>query len=308
MSTVEAQFVLTQALAKTSANSLDPNFNSTDAMMLDSPNDIKQEFLVACALHRIIEEQAVEIILGDRPLTAMAKRRYTQADLVTECSLNSDRLERLISEIEELDGNSGAIVGAVVEMLQQMCQDRDTYSLYSMCKNMITTPTTIDLLLLYAKPVAILEPLCIVLDNWPWDDDQGEYEPVYKEFGYTLLLVITIYFRHNLSFRDLGNIASTSFVPTFIRQCHKDFTPDELMRSGGDRQAKLVGWIKALYEGDGITDEVMQSSKPQEYYSLVPTLIAQTVEACDRGILDTDTLRGGLECKSPESWRLRNSC
>ncbi|KAF3934738.1 hypothetical protein ABW20_dc0107052 [Dactylellina cionopaga] len=294
MPVIQAQYVLTQALSKSGSNplSLDPTL---DTMMLDLPNDIKQEFLFACALHRIIEESSVEVILGDVPLQTMAKRRYTQEDLVTECMIDPDRLERLISEIEELDGNSGAIVGTVVEMLRLMCERGDTMGLYSLCKNLISRPQTIDLLLLYAQPVSILEPLCIVLENWRYDEDQGEYEPVYKEFGHILLLILTLYYRHNLSFSHFGpSILPTSFVPMFIKSCHKDIAIDDLTRMG-DRHAQLGGWIKALYDGEGITDEVMQSCRPQEYYSLVPTLMAQTVEACERGVLDTETLRGGLD-------------
>ncbi|EPS42301.1 hypothetical protein H072_3723 [Dactylellina haptotyla CBS 200.50] len=291
---IQAQYVISQALQKSGSNplSLDPTL---DTMMLDLPNDIKQEFLFACALHMIIEEASVEEILGDVPLQTMAKQRYTQEDLVTECMMDQDRLERLINEIEELDGNSGAIVGAVVEMLQLMCDQKDTMGLYSLCKNLISRPETIDLLFLYARPVSILEPLCMVLENWRYDDDQGEYEPVYKEFGHILLLILTLYHRHTLSFSHLGpSISATSFVPMFIQSCHKDIAIDDLSRMG-ERHAQLGGWIKALYEGDGITDEVMQSCRPQEYYSLVPTLIAQTVEACERGVLDTETLKGGLD-------------
>ncbi|KAK6358916.1 mediator complex subunit, variant 2 [Orbilia brochopaga] len=300
MPVMQAQYVLTQAISAKNAGggagnplSLESTFGSADSMMLDLPNELKQEFLFACALHRIIEEASVEVILGDVPLQTMAKMRYTQEELVTECIMDSDRLERLISEIEELDGNSGAIVGAVVEMLRMMCEQRDTMGLYTLCRNLISKPKTIDLLLLYAQPVAILEPLCVVLENWRYEDDQGEYEPVYREFGNILLLVMTVFYRHNLNFSHLGAIPPTSFVPMFIKQCHKDISVDDLARMG-DRHAQLGGWIKALYEGEGVTDEVMQSSRPQEYYSLVPTLIAQTVEACDRGILDTETLKGGL--------------
>ncbi|KAF3931824.1 hypothetical protein ABW19_dt0201415 [Dactylella cylindrospora] len=301
MPIIQAQFVLTQALSKSGTNplSLDPTF-SADSMLLDPSNDIKQEFLFACALHRIIEESSVEVILGDVPLQTMAKKRYTQDELVNECMVDTERLEILISEIEELDGNSGAIVGAVVEFFRLMCEQRDTMGLYSLCKNLISRPKTIDLLLLHSRPVAILEPLCIVLENWRYDDDQDEYEPVYKEFGYILLLVMTIYYRHNLNFSHLGNIPPTNFVPMFIKQCHKDVAIDDLSKMG-DRHNQLGRWIKALFEaeGEGITNEVMQTSKPQEYFTLIPTLTAQTVEACDRGILDNDTLRGGLDCMSP---------
>ncbi|KAF3148583.1 mediator complex subunit [Orbilia oligospora] len=293
MPVIQAQYVVTQALAKSGSNplSLDPSLDT----MLDLSNDIKQEFLFACALHQIIEESSVEVILGDVPLQTMAKRRYTQGELVAECMSDGDRVERLISEIEELDGNSGAIVGAVVEMLRIMCEQRATMGLYTLCKNLISRPKTIDLLLLYSSPATILEPLCIVLENWRYDDDQGEYEPVYKEFGYILLLILTIYYRHDLCFSNLGpSITSTSFVPMFIKQCWKDISVEDLGRMG-DRHAQLGGWIKALYEGEGMTDEVMQSCKPQEYYSLVPTLMAQTVEAYERGVLDMRVLKEGLD-------------
>ncbi|KAF3156480.1 mediator complex subunit [Orbilia oligospora] len=293
MPVIQAQYVVTQALAKSGSNplSLDPSLDT----MLDLSNDIKQEFLFACALHQIIEESSVEVILGDVPLQTMAKRRYTQGELVAECMSDGDRVERLISEIEELDGNSGAIVGAVVEMLRIMCEQRATMGLYTLCKNLISRPKTIDLLLLYSSPATILEPLCIVLENWRYDDDQGEYEPVYKEFGYILLLILTIYYRHDLCFSNLGpSITSTSFVPMFIKQCWKDISVEDLGRMG-DRHAQLGGWIKALYEGEGMTDEVMQSCRPQEYYSLVPTLMAQTVEAYERGVLDMRVLKEGLD-------------
>ena len=124
----------------------------------------------------------------------------------------------------------------------------------------------------------------------------GEYQPVYEEFGYILLLVLCIIYRFNLSVRDLGNTSDDRFVPQMLKRCGKEYSLEDL-KNADDKHAQLGGWIKALYDGEGISDELMQSCRPQDFFLLVPTLFYQSVEACDRNILDMDTLKGGLECK-----------
>ena len=116
---LSSQYVISQALLKSDSTvlSLDPSMGSASAdMILDLPNDVKQEFLFACALHGIIEETAIEGILGEVPLQTMARRRYTQEELVSECIVDPERAERLVGEIDDMEGNSGAVVLALVEV------------------------------------------------------------------------------------------------------------------------------------------------------------------------------------------------
>lgn len=49
--------------------------------------------------------------------TLPAGGRYSREDLVSQCSMNPERLEELVGELEGLDGNAGAIAGAVVEVM-----------------------------------------------------------------------------------------------------------------------------------------------------------------------------------------------
>lgn len=62
------------------------------------------------------------------------------------------------------------------------------------------------------------------------------------------------------------------------------------------------GWISSLYETDGIIDDMMSSCSPQDFYLLVPTLFSQSLLACEKGVLDFNTLRGGLECRWQKSY------
>ena len=53
---------------------------------------------------------------------------------------------------------------------------------------------------------------CTLLDSWRWDEDQGENQPVYDEFGSVLLLVLAFKYRYDLSPSDLGISNNDSFV------------------------------------------------------------------------------------------------
>ncbi len=80
-------------------------------------SDVRQEFLFACALHDLIAEESIGHLLGETPMqTLPAGGRYSKEDLVNQCTVNPERVEELVGELERLEGNSGAIAGAVVEV------------------------------------------------------------------------------------------------------------------------------------------------------------------------------------------------
>lgn len=113
----------------------------------------------------------------------------------------------------------------------------------------------------------------------------GEYQPVYDEFASIFLVVLAFVYRFGLSHAELG-IGRDSFVAKFIVE---GSTPIEPLT---EEQGKhLERWAKGLFISDGITDEVMSSCRPQQFYLLVPTLFQQTVLAD----VDLATVKNGLE-------------
>jgi mediator of RNA polymerase II transcription subunit 5 len=149
-------------------------------------------------------------------------------------------------------------------------------------------------MLLFDKPTSILQPICDLLDNWRYDEDQGEYQPVYEEFGSILLLVLSFTYRYNLSSVDLGIRAQDSFVVKLLSQGHLSRAMDEL---SDQEQKHLDGWIRGLFDNEsgGLGDELMSSCPPQDFYLLVPTLFHHIVLACSTKNLSDEGLRGGLE-------------
>lgn len=121
----------------------------------------------------------------------------------------------------------------------------------------------------------------------------GEFQPVYDEFGSILLFILTVQKRYDLSPYDLGIADGESFI---IRLIERGWVSKSAETMSELESQHFSGWISSLYETDGIIDDMMSSCSPQDFYLLVPTLFSQSHLACERGVLDFNTLRGGLEC------------
>ena len=83
----------------------------------DIVSEARQDFLFSCALHHLIPEGSIEVLLGDVPMQSLpASGRYMKIDLVTQCTTNPTKIEELIGELENMDGNAGEIAGALFEV------------------------------------------------------------------------------------------------------------------------------------------------------------------------------------------------
>lgn len=89
------------------------------------------------------------------------------------------------------------------------------------------------------------------------------------------------------------NINNGSFVAQLLERGHVSLMPNELSE---DQSKHLSGWLRGLFDSEGMSDETMASCRPQEFYLLVPTLFSQTVQACSADVLGLDTVKNGLEC------------
>jgi len=114
---------------------------------------------------------------------------------------------------------------------------------------------------------------------------------VYDEFASVFLLVLAFVSRFDLSPSELG-LSKDSFVSKFLSEGHNSIPLEQLTE---DQSKNLESWTKGLFDPDGITDEVMSTCRPQQFYLLVPTLFSQTVFACSAEVLPIDTVKVGLE-------------
>ena len=60
-------------------------------------------------------------------------------------------------------------------------------SLKSVCIMLARKPSSLDIVLLFTSITNILQPLCQLLDNWRYEDDQGQLFFAFK-FCYTYVV------------------------------------------------------------------------------------------------------------------------
>ncbi|KAL8711658.1 MAG: hypothetical protein Q9220_004068 [cf. Caloplaca sp. 1 TL-2023] len=258
-------------------------------------SEARQEFLFACALHQLIPEGNIESLLGDVPMQSLpASGRYVKDGLVAQCTTNSARIEEIVGELEKMEGNAGEIVGALVEIITTLCSNNDTLTLKSVCNCLVRRAATLDIIALFYPPQTLLQPICQLLNDWQEQEDQVENQPVYDEFGSLLLLVSIIKHRFDLSPLDLGIPDDSTFIIQYYRSACMSRSVDSLDEHDSEL---LGGWVRGLFETEGINDELMSTCKPAEFHLLVATLLDQSIKACQSRVLALETLKGGLECR-----------
>ncbi|KAJ4167726.1 mediator complex subunit [Fusarium falciforme] len=292
-----AEFCITEAL-----HHVDTSLFPTASLMFDESRNnnpytesVREEFCASCVLHGLVQRDHVERILGEISLSdEPSLQKYSKEKLVQDCLSDTDKIQGLIPELDKMDGNVGAVCQALIELLRQYCHSKETMSLKLLCSQLAAKPQSLDVILLFEKLPTILEPLCQLLDNWRYEEDQGEYQPVYEEFGSILLLVLAFAYRYNLTATDVGAIGPDSCVAKIIGRGHIARQGDELTEQ---ENGHLGGWIHGLFdtEAGGLGDELMSSCPPQEFYLLVATLFQNIVVAYAHGYLNDESLKGGVE-------------
>ncbi|KAL2023869.1 hypothetical protein VTK56DRAFT_646 [Thermocarpiscus australiensis] len=267
--------------------------HNTNSSFHDS---VRQDFCFACQLHGLLSQGAISNLLGDITYQSLPDEgRYVKDDLVQSCLQDVDRTQKLIGELDNMNGNVGAAAQAIIEVIGSLCRNKETMTLKQLCSHLAGRPLSLDVLLLFDKPQKILHPLCELLDNWAgYDEDQGEYQPVYEEFGSILLLLLAFVYRYGLSPTDLGIRSPESFVAKLMGGVDLCRPLEEL---SGREKSHLNSWIHGLFdtEAGGLSDELVSSCPPQDFYLLVPTLFHQIVLALSTGHMADERLKCGLD-------------
>lgn len=93
---------------------------------------------------------------------------------------------------------------------------------------------------------------------------------------------------------DLGIEGPNSFVLKYIKNASMARSLDELTEH---ENVVLRGWIRGLFEAEGINDDLMSMCSPKEFHLLVATLFDQSLKACHSKVLAPETLKSGFECE-----------
>jgi len=91
-------------------------FDETSSFKVFS-DSVRQDFCFACSLHDLVAESHIETLLGDVPMQSLpAGGRYVKDELVEQFISDSGKAARMIDELENMDGNVGALSQAITEV------------------------------------------------------------------------------------------------------------------------------------------------------------------------------------------------
>lgn len=275
-----------------------PPITAGSAEVRDRLKLARREFLQAAALQGLMTEQTMSAILMEPGISIPKAARYTKEGLFSQCASNVGRLEHFIDELDGMVGNAGAIAGCIIEVISNLCSNKDTMSLKSVCNMLIKRISAMDVVLQYAQPPTLLLPLCSQLNEWTHDQEQTEFTPAYEEFASILLLVLAVVHRYGLGRGEIGLAGDNNFVSQILQQIAVSRKASDL---DSEQSSQLTKWVEGLYaaddsgEANGISDEVMRQCPPQAFYQLVPTLFEQSVLACKSNTLAMKLFKGGIE-------------
>ncbi|PHH81203.1 hypothetical protein CDD80_38 [Ophiocordyceps camponoti-rufipedis] len=296
-STASSEFCITEAL-----NQVDTSVFPTASLMFDESRSnnpytesVREEFCTACALHGLVQREHLERILGETSMSyEPSLEKYSKDKLVQSCLSDPEKIQGLVREIDKMDGNVGAVCQALVELMRQLCDSKETMSLKLLCGQLAHKPQSLDIVLLFERLPTVLEPLCQLLDNWRYDDDQGEYQPIYEEFGAILLLVLAYAYRYNLRAADIGIVSPDSCVAKILNRAHISRPLGQLTEP---EKGHVNGWIHGLFgnETGGLGDDLMSSCPPQDFYLVVASIFQYIVVAYSNGYLNDESLKSGIE-------------
>lgn len=254
------------------------------------------DFLQACALHHLVSEPAISRIVQE-PVTLPKIPRLSKDSLVSQCNNNIGQLENYMKYLSGMQGNAGAVAGCIAEVINGLCMNKDTMSLKNLCGILAKHVKELDIVILHVQPVAILQLLCGVLDNWVHDPD-SELTSGYEEFASILLVALVIIFRYDITRAEVGFAGTNNFVFDLLQSSSVSYPPNDL---SDQQSSQLAKWCEGFFAVDesgdttGIDDDVMKQCPPQDFYRLVPTLFEQSVLACKSGTLSLETFKSGIE-------------
>lgn len=114
----DPELCITQALAQVDINVF-PTLSGMFDMNSNSSfqDSVRQDFCFACQLHGLLSSSATETLLGDITYQSLPDEGcYDRASLVGSCLEDPERAQRLIGELDNMNGNTGAAAQAIVEV------------------------------------------------------------------------------------------------------------------------------------------------------------------------------------------------
>ncbi|KAG0311540.1 mediator complex subunit [Linnemannia gamsii] len=257
--------------------------------------DVLKSIAIGCRANGLVRPDQLDI-LADAPPTHYDPEQYkfgkhsqqSPADAVEElCG-------RTLSDFEHQE----ALLDRIIQVCEEAAASNDVLTLSKLCQTLDDNPLVVDLVLLMRSPSSLLIPLESFVNNLQQneDDDIDTCNSNLEGFGDVLILIMTIVRRYELA-ECLDSVLKEKqgFCYMWLHHTSATIPAASMSSMTADMQGLMGRWISALFDSMGISDDLIQTSKPQMLLEISPSIFEQSLAACQAGVIDTTTLNSGLD-------------
>ncbi|GAA5801470.1 hypothetical protein HPULCUR_006917 [Helicostylum pulchrum] len=199
------------------------------------------------------------------------------------------------------------IVDFVLVLLKEKAVNQDFYALSKICDALSECPCSVDLILQLYTPHELIGPLEGICNHWsPSDDNMSDVEEetstnrgedeleevqlLYNKFGKIWNLTVSVVKRFKL-YRDMNKVFADKegFVYKFFTRGPMIYGVD--IRDNA-MEPFINRWMSALAGGDGLSDDLLRTSKPQDLLMIVPTIIQRCITLYSCNQMESDAFTG----------------
>ncbi|KAG0375112.1 mediator complex subunit [Mortierella sp. AD032] len=257
--------------------------------------DILKSIAIGCRAKGLVRLDQLDI-LADIPPTQYDPEEY-KFEKHSEQS-PSDGIDALCGRTLSDFEHQEALLDRIIQVCEEAATNNDVLTLSKLCQTLDDNPLVVDLILLMRSPSMLLVPLESFIDNLQQneDDDIDTCNSNLEGFGDVLILIMTVIRRYELA-ECLDSVLKEKQGFCYLWLHHTSATiPTASMSSmTADMQGLMGRWITALFDSMGISDDLIQTSKPQMLLEISPSIFEQSLAACQAGVIDATTLNGGLD-------------
>ncbi|KAI1298575.1 mediator complex subunit [Mortierella claussenii] len=229
---------------------------------------------------------------------AIALSRDSSEDYlyISSSSLDSidDLCGRTLCDFEHQE----RLVNRIIQVCEEAGAKNDVPVLSRLCQTLDDNPLVLDLIHFLRSPEALLAPLESFVNNFHHneDDDIDTCNSNLEGLGIVLILIITLIRRYELTgCLDVILKDKQGFCYLWLHRTSATIPATSVPNMSAEMQGLMGRWITALFDSMGISDDLIQTSKPQMLLEISPSIFGQSLAACQAGVIDASTLNSGLD-------------
>ncbi|GAA6007017.1 hypothetical protein JCM11491_001479 [Sporobolomyces phaffii] len=206
-------------------------------------------------------------------------------------SHDGDEIKQVLAVLPVELSTQGVLSSSVCETMTAHAQSSDLDALSIFCDALIQDPATLEIVFVHEEPRKLLAPIRETLDSFDTAQDNFGESNLIERYGNLVVFIQVVVHRFELA-DNLGYHlgSSQSFLSSWIPSSSAAYTLSSL---GEEGRTAVAGFIAALF-GDGISDDLMHATNPRTLLRIAPTILKQSLVACQNGIVDLDSVKDAL--------------